>query len=286
MKRLSVFFLFTLLIVQAQVLKEAAKDAIGLELGTISRSVLDDQSPQNFKDGSRYAVFKLDLSQGKVAELRVISDFDAYSTLYGPSLELLQTNDEADDTDGDESNYESVVVSEASESGTYLLVVSGYYATSVGSFEVSANDIPVVDDGELTLPSSINAVLNSSDETNDDGRFYDTFTLELTQPATITLTMHSEILDSYLKIMDSSGTVINENDDKVFEDDPATTDIDESTDYTLDAELELDLEAGSYQIQALSYNTGFYQLFAQGEGGEAAPLTPTKPSKPGAKPGN
>ena len=286
MKLTGVFIFLALLTVQAQILRDAAGDAIGLELGTLSRSVLDDQSPQNFKDGSRYALFRIDLEQGKVAELRVISDFDAYSTLYSPSLELLQTNDEADDTDGDESNYESVIVSEASESGTYLLVVSGYYATSVGSFEASAKDIAVVDDSVVTLPSSLNGVLNANDESNDDGRFYDTFTLELTRPASVTLTMHSDVIDSYLKLMDSSGTPINENDDKVFVDDPATSDVDESSDYSLDAELELDLEAGSYQLQALSYSTGFYQLFVQGEGGEAAPPAPTRPSKPEAKPGN
>jgi hypothetical protein len=288
MKHFSVFFLFTLLMVQAQILKNAASDAIPLELGTLSGSVLDDTSPQNFKDGSRYALFKIDLAQGSVTELRVISDFDAYSTLYSPSLELLQTNDEADDSDGDTDNYESVIVTEAAESGTYLLVVSGYYETSVGSFEVSAQDIPVVDDSALTSPTSVNAVLSSSDETNEDGRYFDTFTLELAGATTITLTMHSDAIDSYLKVMDSSGTLINENDDKVFVDDPATSDTDESSDYTLDAELELELEAGSYQIQALSYSMGFYQLFVQGEGAEATPTppTPTKPSKPGAKPGN
>lgn len=288
MKRFSVFCLFTFLLVQAQILKDAAPDAIPLELGTLSASVLDDTSPQNFKDGSRYATFKVDLAQGKVVEFRVISDFDAYTTLYSPSLELLQTNDDADDTDGDTDNYESVIVGEAAESGTYLLVVSGYYESSVGSFEVSAKDIPVVDDGELTSPTSLNAVLNTNDESDEDGRFYDSFTLELAQPATITLTMHSDAIDSYLKVMDASGAVINENDDKIFVDDPATSDVDESTDYTLDAELELELEAGSYQIQALSYSMGFYQLFVQGEGGEATPTppTPTKPSKPGAKPGS
>jgi hypothetical protein len=288
MKRFSVFLLFTLLMVQAQILKDAAGEAIPLELGTLSGSVLDDTSPQNFKDGSRYAIFKIDLEGSKVAEFRVISDFDAYTTLYSPPLELLQTNDDADDTDGDTDNYESVIVSEATESGTYLLVVSGYYESSVGSFEVSTKDIPVVDDSALTLPTSVNAVLNSDDETNEDSRYFDTFTLELAQPATVTLTMHSDGIDSYLKVMDSSGSLINENDDKVFVDDPATSDIDESTDYTLDAELELDLEAGSYQIQTLSYSMGFYQLFVQGEGGEATPTppTPSKPSKPGAKPGN
>jgi hypothetical protein len=291
MKLTGVFIFFAFLTVQAQLLKEVANDAIGLELGTLSRSVLDDQSPQNFKDGSRYALFRIDLEQGKVAELRVISDFDAYSTLYGPSLELLQTNDEADDSDGDESNYESVIVSEASESGTHLLVVSGYYETSVGSFEVSAKDIPVVDEAVLVIPATINAVLNNTDDTDEDGRYYDNFVLVLERPSTIILTMHSDAIDSYLKIFDqeifdASEALIAENDDKVFVDDPATTDVDESSDYTLDAELELELEAGNYQIQALSYSTGFYQLFVQGEGGEAAPLTPTKPSKPGAKPGN
>jgi hypothetical protein len=273
MKYVGVFVWIALLTVQGQILKEAADDAIPLELGTLSASVLDDTSPQNFKDGSRYGVFKVDLEEGKVAELRVISDFDTYLTLYSPSLEILQTNDEGDDSDGNDDNYESVIISEAPESGTYLLVVSGYYDSSVGSFEVSAKDIPVVDDSGLTLPASINGVLNIDDERSDEGRHFDSFTLELAQPSTVTLTMHSNTIDSYLKVFDAKGELVAENDDKVFVDDPATTDVNESSTYTRDAELVLDLAAGSYQIQALSYTLGFYQLTLQ-DGTTSAPSRP------------
>jgi hypothetical protein len=286
MNYIGVFLLFASLVTQAQTLKGAVSDAIPLGLETISASVLDDVSAQNFKDGSRYATFKLDLNQGSVTEFRVIADFDAYATLYSPSFELLQSNDEAKDTDGDTANYESVIVQEATESGTYLLVVSGYYNTSVGAFEVTPKNIAVVDDGPLTLPASVNAVLSSDEETDDDGRYFDTFTLELTAPATLIFTMHSDTVDSYLKVFGSDGSLVAENDDKEFVDDPATTDIDESSDYTLDAGLELDLEAGSYEVQTLSYTSGFYQLFVEGEGETSPPPTPSKPAKPGAKPGN
>jgi hypothetical protein len=134
-------------------------------------------------------------------------------------------------------------------------------------------------------------VLNDSDELDDDARYYDTFTLELVKATKVTFTMTSEPIDTYLKVLDSSGSLIDENDDKIFVDDPATSDYDESTDFTLNSELVLDLEAGSYQVQTLSYDTGYYQLFVQGEGeqgGQTAPaLTPSKPgAKPGSKPGN
>jgi hypothetical protein len=281
--------LLLVLVVQAQGLKDAATDAIPLELGANSASMLDDTSPQNFKDGSRFATFKLDLSKGGVTELRLTSDFDGYLTLYGPSLELLQSNDDADDSDGNADTYESAVVSEVAESGTYLAVVSGYNAEAVGAFELAAKDIPVVDDSALALPTSLDAVLNDSDEIDNDARYFDTFTLELAEPATVTFSMGSDIVDSYLKVFDADGSLVNENDDKVFVDDPATTDIDESTDFSLNAELELDLPAGSYTVQALSYSTGFYQLSAQSAGGAVTTptVTPSKPgAKPGAKPGN
>jgi hypothetical protein len=289
MKTIGGVLLFAFLMVQAQTLKSGVGDAISLQLETISATVLDDVSAQNFKDGSRYATFKLDLEAGSVTEFRVIADFDTYATLYSPSFELLQSNDEAQDSDGITDNHESVIVQEAVESGTYLLVVSGYYATSVGAFEVTPKNITVADDGPLTLPASVNAVLSSDEESDDDGRYLDTFTLELATPATLTFTMHSDVIDGYLKIYDSNGDLIAENDDKEFVDDPATTDVDESSDYTLDAELELELAAGSYEVQALSYTSGFYQLFVQGEGEAVTTpsLTPSKPStKPEAKPSN
>jgi hypothetical protein len=288
MKYVGGFFLLMIMTVQAQRLNNAAADAIALELDTLSRSVIDDTSPQNFKDGSRYVTFKIDLPGGSVTEFRLVSDFDGYLTLYSPSQELLEYNDDADDSDGNDENYESVITTETAEGGTYLVVVSTYSAELSGALELSAKDVPVVDDAALTLPSSVGAVLNEEDDINDDSRYYDTFTLELASPSTVTFTMTSDALDSYLKILDPRGGVLAENDDKVFVDDPATSDYDESSDFTLNAELVLELDAGSYQVQALSYDTGYYQLFVQGEGSQTAPaLTPSKPgAKPGAKPGN
>jgi hypothetical protein len=286
MKYIGGLILILLITAQAQQLQDAATDAIALELGATSRSVIDDTSPQNFKDGSRYVTYALELAAGGVTEVKLVADFDGYLTLYSPSLGLLQYNDDAEDSDSNEDTYESVVVAETFESGTYLVVVSTYSPELSGSFEVSATDIPVVDDSALSLPASLDAVLNIDDDLDDDARYYDTFTLELTSPATVTLTMTSEPIDSYLKVFGADGNLMDENDDKVFADDPATTDVDESTDFTLNSELVLDLDAGSYQVQALSYDTGYYQLSLQGEGGNT-PTTPTlAPSKPGAKPGN
>jgi hypothetical protein len=265
MKKVAVFLVFSLLLVEAQTLSSAVKDAIVLGPGLISASVLDDTSSQNFKDGSRYATFKIDLKQGSVTEFRATADFDAYLTLYSPSFELLQTNDEADDSDGDDTNYESLIIQEAPESGTYLLVVSGYHPTSVGSFEVTAKDLVVVDDSTLTLPTSLNAVLSSGEDISEDGRLYDAFTLELEAPATLIFSMHSNTLDSYLRVYDADGNLLGENDDKVFVDDPATTDKDESNNYTRDAEVKLELEAGTYEVRALAFVAGFYQLSVQSE---------------------
>ncbi len=291
MKTIGGFILLMMMGVQAQSLKDAAGNAIALELGASSRSIIDDTSAQNFKDGTRYVTFKLDLPSGGVTEIKLVSDFDGYLTLYSPSFGLLQSNDDADDSDGDEDTYESVVVAETSEGGTYLIVVSTYSPELAGALELTAKDIPVVDDSALTLSSSISAVLNEKDDLDDDARYYDTFTLELAKPTQVTFTMTSEPVDAYLKVFDAAGSMIAENDDKVFADDAATSDYDESTDFTLNAELVLDLEVGSYEVQALSYSTGYYQLFVQGEGkqdeGTTPALTPNRPSaKPGAKPGN
>ena len=203
---------------------------------------LNLEDGQNFKDGARLDMVKMYLDENQVIELSLSAEsFDTYLTVFDAGGNLIASNDDSAET----SN--SAVVFVAQESGRYMLVVSGYTATDLGAYTLSATEHNVVDDGELTIPDGISGIL----ETEDDdlgGRYLDAFTINLEEKATVSIAMMSDALDSYLIVLDAAGSTIAENDDD---------------EYSLNAYLELELAAGDYTIWATTNSTddfGFYEL--------------------------
>jgi hypothetical protein len=227
-----------------------------LELDASLSSTLNLSDGQNFKDGSRTEVFLANFKQGDIVELRVVSEFDAYLSLYGPQKTLLASNDDGVDT------LESLLITEIPETGRYTIVVSGYSELDMGSYKISAKKFDISDATELSLDSSINGFLSQTrDQVDEEGRFIDTFTLEISQAIDVIIQMNSTPVDSYLKLVDENGQIVAENDDRHFEDDLNTVDIDEGQAASLNAEIVVSLEPGSYRIIAASFSNGFYQLF-------------------------
>jgi hypothetical protein len=234
-----------------------------LELDSSLSGALDQNDGQNFKDGSRTEVLLANFKQGDVVELRLASEFDAFLSLYGPQKTVVATNDDGADT------FESLLITEMPETGRYVIVVSGYSELDMGTYEITAKKLEVVDDTSLSLGSGINAFLSeTADDVDVDGKSLDKFSLEINQAKTVTIQMISSLLDSYLKVIDENGQVIAENDDQIFEDDPQTEDTDESQGTSLNAEVIVTLEPGSYEIWATTASPnsyGFYQLFVTSE---------------------
>lgn len=216
-----------------------------LEIGSSVTGELSLEDGQNFKDGSFLDLVKIQLNAGDVVELSVSSEFfDTYLTIYYADGTIVGTND-----DGAESSDSRHVLS-ADQTGRYLLVVSGFSEFDLGAYSVSARALEVVDDGVISASTKLSAILDSNDE-DLGGRFQDAFTFELEEAKTLSVTMASDVIDSYLIILKDS-SVIGENDDN---------------EYSLNATLELELEAGSYTIWATSANTdefGYYTLEIDG----------------------
>lgn len=233
-----------------------------LELEGFLSGTLDQNDGQNFKDGSRTEVILAYFEEGSAIEIRLTADFDAYLTLYGPQKTVVATNDDGADA------FESLLVTEVPETGRYVLVVSGYSEIDLGNYDLSAKKLEVVDDGDLVMGSSLKAFLSETDDIDSEGKVVDKFVLELSESTNITLQMTSVLMDTFLIIFDENGQKIAENDDTVLEDDPQTTDIDESSTNVLDAQLELSLEPGLYEVWATtaSPNTyGFYQILVNSQ---------------------
>ncbi len=212
-----------------------------LELCCPLEGVLDEDDGQNFKDGSRLDVYQFYAEAGEVAELSVRAEFDSFLSLYDPEGNLLAVNDDSIES------ADAQLILRLPLTGRYLLVLSGYGGFDLGAYQISRQELRPVDDVLLDIPGKVVAVLEDSDESDNEGRSLDSFSLELTEAASLQIDMNSSTLDSYLYLLDSNDVLLAENDDGPF---------------GTDAQLLLDLPAGSYRLIATTYSPdqGVYQL--------------------------
>ncbi len=193
-------------------------------------------SGRNFKDGSRLDVLVLRGELGESVEVSVESeDFDTYLTVFAPDGTLLDAND---DDFGANAAYASTLRLDLPSTGTYLVVVSGYFENDLGRYTVTrtAYERPEPVRVDVALPGQYEGGL-APEGTN-------VYVLELAAPATLRATLRSKAFDAYLEVYDADGNWLSANDD--FE--------------GTDAQVVVDLEAGVYEVQVSAY-------FDSGEGG-------------------
>lgn len=110
---------------------------------------------------------------------------------------------------------------------------------------------------EVSVPFTTTGALSASDCTfiDDDGTFADYYAFEIDEAQTVTITMRSEDVDSFLGLIGETGTAIVGDDDSGG----GVT--------GLDAQIERRLTAGVYVVAANSVDveTGAYTLRIQGE---------------------
>lgn len=217
-----------------------------LEADVPYNSNLDEEDGQNFKDGSRLEVLQIFGFAGDIVELTVTSDFDSYLSIYDANDTLLRSND---DSAGDMDAALTVTLPETS---LYRVIVSGFSAFDVGSYQVSYTTLDssnLRDGGMLMLPDSIQGFLEASDDYDADGsRYFDSYELVIDSPQDVTIDLFSTMFDTYLYIIDENDVIVAENDDG-----PIST----------DAQLVVNMAAGSYEVIVTSFSfeaTGLYTL--------------------------
>ncbi len=240
-----------------------------LKPGEVIEGTLDEEDGQNLKDGSRLEVIQGRYKAGEVLEFNLTSTFDGYLTVYAPDKTVLASND--DTTSSEEGDYVSSIVTEMTESGRYVFIVSGYADFDLGDFELSARTLEIAQEGPVSVPTEQNGLLSFDDDLTEFvspdemvgslGEFnYDSYTFELGEAATVSIELLSASLDTIVEVLDARGNQVAFNDDQNLEDDLDTPDYDESLDYTVEAGVEVALEPGSYEIRAAGYVPGFYTL--------------------------
>lgn len=205
--------------------------------GHTVKGALDGSSGQNFKDGSRVEVVVLRAEAGQDLVIDVVSqDFDAFLTVFASDGTLLDRND-----DGPTSVDPQLRFAPPAD-GAYLLVVSGFSAFDVGTFEVSVSVSEPVEVATLPLSGSVTDRLVGDEPSDPEVGYGPTRFYELTVEETslVRLQLSSMDFDTVLTLFDSFGW-LDQNDDAGG---------------TTDSELFLELEPGVYRVGVSAWSSG------------------------------
>ncbi len=205
-----------------------------LEPGVPVVGTLTALSGRNFKDGSYVDVLTLRGKAGEFVEVTATSnEFDTYLSIFAPDGSLLAAND--DDPIG--FGTDSAIRVSLPETGTYVVVVSGYGTWDLGRYTITRNPATTPDDSgyRIELPSVTFGELGP----RGDARFR----LVLDETAAIGIEVRSAAFDTTVELLDEHGLALAYNDDA-----PAG-DL-----YTTDSAMAVLLGPGSYEIVVVPFS--------------------------------
>ncbi len=174
---------------------------------------LTSRSPVNVNNGARYQSFPIQLNAGDVVEVRQQSSLSSQLSLLDGQQQLVN---------GPGSNALTLA---PTQSGRYLLSLSGDSAAQYGPFALTLNKVDVRNGGPIGSGERLAGLLSST-----DGNHYQ---LQVGEAAIYRISMSSEVLDTTLNL-EGQGIEL-ENDDSG-----------DGTNSRIDAYL----EPGSYAIKA------------------------------------
>jgi hypothetical protein len=166
-----------------------------------------------FSNGSFVDAYTTTLADaGTYVFNEVSTAFDTFLVLYGASGDPVGVNDDATFRTSD-SRIKAIL-----SAGNFVLSASSYYANAVGTYSVTSS----VDGGQATNCENIFVVPGitspQSLQTTDcsgNGFYSDDYYVFLKAGQSITVSMSSAVIDSYLAVYASaSGTFLAQNDDR------------------------------------------------------------------------
>lgn len=221
-----------------------------LRVGEPYNGTLGRDDGQNFKDGSFVTVMKLRARAADVIDLRARSAFPVVLSLYGPDGSLVAASDARRDN-------ETTLALELPETGRYVLALSGSSPADLGDFSVTLSKLETVDNALLQLgerdEATFTGALSDRDE-QQDGRYLDTFGLQIDRAGRYRLAIDSAMFGASLRLLQGD-TIVAEG----------------------DGVIERRLAAGDYRLVATTAApgaTGVYTLALAALGDTATPLAP------------
>ena len=195
---------------------------------------------------ARYYSFML--TERRDVTINLDSDTDPYLYLRAgneKSGTVLQENDDV--VLGTDTNSE---IEATLDAGTYTIEATTYNVGVTGSFMLTLSTFVAGTDPCLSTPLSAGGEVNgtwsnSCESTDQVGKYARYYSFMLTERRDVTINLDSDT-DPYLYLRagnEKSGTVLQENDDVVLGTDT-------------NSEIEATLDAGTYTIEATTYNVG------------------------------
>jgi pre-peptidase len=226
--------------------------------------------PQYYRD-----IYPGLLSQGQMISIDLVSDFDGYLYLVGPSGQVVASNDDFVDTRT--SRIDGAIIS---ETGNHQIIVTSYSSGATGTYTLTIGTPQQAPEPSADMPISIGQTVQET-LTSDDraplgndhrggtGYFRDGFSFMAPAPNTqVTITADYDF-DGYLFLVGPNGQIIQSNDDHTS---------------TRDSQISAQLTVpGAHRIVVSSFSdgrTGSYSLTLQ----EGAAPPPTFNTPPGMIP--
>ncbi|MBN1476777.1 PPC domain-containing protein [Candidatus Sumerlaeota bacterium] len=226
--------------------------------------------PQYYRD-----VYPGYLSQGQMISIDLVSDFDGYLYLIGPSGQIIAQDDDFMDTRT--SRIEDAVIT---ETGNHQIVVTSYSGNTTGTYTLTIGNPQqapqATADSQISIGQTVQEALTSddravfvSDHRAGAGYWRDGFSFMVSAPDTqVTITANYDF-DGYLFLIGPDGQIISANDDYTS---------------TRDSRIDAVLPApGAYRIVVSSFsegNGGSYSLTLQ-EGAAPPPAYDMPTTPPG-----
>ncbi|WP_447555488.1 hypothetical protein [Vreelandella sp. EE22] len=201
----------------------------GLDYLTLDERLRDELTSQgqlNGKDGSRFLRYGLSLEQDELIELSLSGALEGVVALYDDQLQLMES--------AETLRYR------VEQAGDYVVVVSGYDASSYGPFTLYPRRIELSDSDTLSLGEPMDSWLQGSEHA---------VTLTIEEAGLYQIDMRSSDFDAYLVIEGPNG-YLREDDDSGGD---------------LDAQISDFLAPGDYTVKAQTYGdgSGIYTLTAE-----------------------
>jgi plastocyanin len=238
-------------------------------LGETYTGELAETDPAVDEKGSYYDLYRITARKGQRLVIEMKSgELDSYvgiGTMDGDSVKV----DETDDDGGGEKN--SRLRYTVKEDGTYIIRAQALEANSTGSYTLKISE-------RIARPSTIVNVtpntpmtgeLTDSDDEADDGSYFDLYRITVRAGESVTMTMRSSAVDSYVVL----GQMVDGEWNQVAFDDDGGGGKTARLEHTFEA-------AGEYMIRANtvgSGSTGTYTLRV--DRSAASPGAPARPAR-------
>ncbi len=167
-------------------------------LGTVMSGELADTDPSVDDKGSYYDLYRITARKGQKLIIEMKSnELDSYvgiGHMDGDSL----TIDETDDDGGGEKNARLRYT--VKEDGTYIIRAQALDANSTGAYTLKVSERIARPSAivNVTLNTPMTGELTESDDEADDGSYFDLYRLKARAGESVTITMRSSAVDSYV----------------------------------------------------------------------------------------